>query len=142
MAPQRTYTLPADQYHGEVAGVRVRCSESVEDMVRDLENPELKKLLEDASVQAALQRGYSNVLVRSIPHSTTLNVKGERVPSYLHITVTGGERNAAHIPCYGLDGTAPNWYTNMTFGDASWEDRVKSDDELNEMSAMNAPSPS
>jgi hypothetical protein len=65
--------------------------------------------------------------IRSTPHTTTINSQGNRVVIDMHITVDVGNSGlAAHIPCYGFDVTATNYYTNMTFGDPKWSDRATS----------------
>jgi hypothetical protein len=45
----------------------------------------------------------------------------------MHITVDVGNSGlTAHIPCYGFDPTAENYYANMTHGDPKWSDRATS----------------
>jgi hypothetical protein len=62
--PTRTYTLPEGELSGTVGGVQVSCNTFVENIIKDLGNPELWKFLVDAAVHAALERGCHSVLIR------------------------------------------------------------------------------
>lgn len=77
MAPSG-YFLPPTNHSGSVAGVSVSYHDFTRNNVRNLGNLVLKRFLEkcSAAVSATLSRGFSNVVIRSMPHSSTRNIQG------------------------------------------------------------------
>lgn len=73
-------------------------------------------------------------------HSSTRNRRGDRVGAELHITVDVGNSGlTAHIPCFGLDLDAENYYTSMTHGSPKWSDRATSSNGSSAGSTTSSP---
>jgi len=58
-----SYSLPSSQNSGTVAGVAISYNPETYMAIRNLGNATLKRLLEEFAVRAALERGFSSVMI-------------------------------------------------------------------------------
>lgn len=58
-----SYSLPADQNSGTVAGIAVSYNSETWAAVRGIGNYTLKRLLEEFAVRAAYERGFTSVII-------------------------------------------------------------------------------
>ncbi|KAN0103446.1 hypothetical protein V8E51_011759 [Hyaloscypha variabilis] len=129
MSGSRTYTLPRNSYSGTVSGVTVSYNSGTLSAMEGIENEGLKTAMEDIVIRAALERGFTSVVIRSIPHSWTVNRYGDRVNDALHITITAGSNSVTgHIYCSGLNPRASpsHWYDHLRGDYVKWSDRATS----------------
>jgi hypothetical protein len=143
----RRYALPKDHYSGTVAGVAVTHNDGTIMALQGIQNPRLKMVMEHLAVQAALERGFESVSIRSIsphihivsyvlyfvgrsiPHSWTVNRAGQKVNDALHMTISAGKSAVAgHIYVSGFNPTVNplNWYDGLRTEHVKWEDRATS----------------
>lgn len=64
MSSSHPSSLPKDSFSGTVAGVSITYNEETAEEVRGIGNVVLKKKMEEMAVQAALQRGFTSILIR------------------------------------------------------------------------------
>ncbi|KAK3941992.1 hypothetical protein QBC46DRAFT_406675 [Diplogelasinospora grovesii] len=129
MSGQRTYYLPPSDFSGTVDGVRISYNDETINALVGIENDELKRAMEDMAVQAALERGFDSVQIRSIPHSWTITRSGKKVNDGLHMTVSAGKRElTAHIYCSGVNPrrSPSRWYDALHNDHVKCEDRATS----------------
>ncbi|KAJ4315794.1 hypothetical protein N0V84_008198 [Fusarium piperis] len=90
-------------------------------------NPVLKQAIEDIAVQAALERAFATVQIRSTVHVTTVDEFGQRFDNDPHITIECGGITG-HVYCTGFaySELPPYWYSDMQFSHVKWEDRTPS----------------
>jgi hypothetical protein len=66
MSGSRTYTLPRNSYSGTVSGVTVSYNSGTLSAMEGIENEGLKTAMEDIVIRAALERGFTSVVIRYI----------------------------------------------------------------------------
>ncbi|KAI1740959.1 hypothetical protein F4680DRAFT_447327 [Xylaria scruposa] len=118
MSRQRTYYLAPENYRGTAGGIGISHNDKTVHALNGIKNNGLKRAMEDIAVQAAIERGFSSVKIRSIPHSWTMNRSAKKVNDALHMMISAGSQKnkvAAHIYCAGFNPrTRPSsWYNNL-----------------------------
>ncbi|KAH7237360.1 hypothetical protein B0J15DRAFT_503675 [Fusarium solani] len=127
MPATRTYYLGDEEFDGWAGPVRVTYNSYMRQNLEGGANPVLKRALEDISVQAALERSFATVHIRSSVHVTTVDESGQRFNDDPHITIECSGITG-HVYCTGFAYTElpPYWYSDMEFSHVKWEDRTPS----------------